>query len=85
MRITIPSPLLSYTNRREVVAAGTTLAAVMVDLDRQFPGMRFRMVDEQDRLRPHMRVFIGQEELRDLAAPLDSAATLHIIQALSGG
>ena len=85
MHVTIPSPLLSYTNRREVVAAGSTLAAVMVDLDRQYPGLRFRMIDEQDRLRPHMRVFIGQEELRDLSTPLDSAATLHIIQALSGG
>ena len=85
MHVTIPSPLLSYTNRREVVAAGSTLAAVMRDLDRQFPGLRFRMIDEQDRLRPHMRVFIGQGELRDLATPLDSAATLHIIQALSGG
>lgn len=85
VRITIPSPLLSYTNRRDVAAAGTTLSAILLDLDRQFPGLRFRMIDEQDQLRPHMRVFVGQEELRDLATLLDSAATLHIIQALSGG
>ena len=79
------SPLLSYTGRRDVEATGTTLAAVMLDLNRQFPGLRFRMIDEQDQLRPHMRVFIGQEELRDIATPLDTAATLHIVQALSGG
>lgn len=85
MRITIPSPLLSYTGRREVAADGATLHQVLGDLDRQFPGIRFRMVDEQDQLRPHMRVFVGQQELRDLAAPLDSATTLHVIQALSGG
>ncbi|HEV7632980.1 MAG TPA: hypothetical protein VGO41_08295 [Steroidobacteraceae bacterium] len=85
MRVTIPSPLLSYTGRREVAADGTTLEQVLSDLDRQFPGIRFRMVDEQDHLRPHMRVFTGQQELRDLAAPLDSATTLHVIQALSGG
>jgi molybdopterin converting factor small subunit len=85
MRVTIPSPLLSYTGRREVAADGTTLEQVLSDLDRQFPGIRFRMVDEQDQLRPHMRVFKGQQELRDLAAPLDSATTLHVIQALSGG
>lgn len=85
MRVTIPSPLLSYTGRREVSAGGATLAQVLGDLDRQFPGLRFRMVDEQDQLRPHMRVFVGQQELRDLAAPLDSATTLHVIQALSGG
>ena len=85
MQVTIPSPLLSYTARREVQAAGATVDAVLRDLDRQFPGLRFRMVDEQDRLRTHMRLFIGQQELHDLATPLDGAATLHIIQALSGG
>lgn len=85
MHVTIPSPLLSYTGRRDVDAAGTTLAAVLADLDRQFPGLRFRMLDEQDRIRPHMRVFLGSDELRQLDAPLDPAATLHIVQALSGG
>lgn len=85
LRVTIPSPLFSYTNRREVVAEGATLAAIMLDLERQFPGLRFRVIDEQDQLRPHMRVFVGSNELRNLESPLDPAATLHIVQALSGG
>jgi sulfur-carrier protein len=85
MRVTIASPLLHYTGQREVQASGATLAAVLADLDRQFPGIRFRMIDEQDRLREHMRVFLGSDELRELDAPLDPAATLHIVQALSGG
>ena len=85
MRVTIPSPLLSYTSRREVEAAGETLDAVLRDLDRQFPGIRFRMVDEQDSLRPHMRVFLDGDEVRDMGVALDAARTLHIVQALSGG
>lgn len=85
MRVTIPSPLLSYTGQREVEAAGRTVDELLRDLDRQFPGIRFRMVDEQDRLRPHMRVFVDANESRDLAAPLPEGATLHIVQALSGG
>jgi sulfur-carrier protein len=85
LRVTIPSPLFSYTNRREVVADGATLAAVLMDLERQFPGLRFRMVDEQDQLRPHMRAFIGSRELRDMGTTLDPSMTLHIVQALSGG
>lgn len=85
MRVTIPSPLFSYTNRREVIADGATLAAVLFDLERQFPGLRFRMIDEQDHLRPHMRVFVGSDEVRELSTPLDPGATLHIVQALSGG
>jgi sulfur-carrier protein len=85
MRVTIASPLLSYTNRREVSATGATLDEVLRDLDRQFPGIRFRMVDEQERIRPHMRVFVDGEEVRQLSAALDGSRTLHIVQALSGG
>jgi predicted phage tail protein len=85
MRVTIPSPLLSYTGRREVEAAGSTVGELLRDLDRQFPGLRFRMIDEQDHIRPHMRVFIDAQESRDLHAPLPPDATLHIVQALSGG
>ncbi len=85
MRVTIASPLLSYTGRREVEAAGGTLAEVLRDLDRQFPGIRFRMIDEQDRIRPHMRMFVESTEVRDVDTPLEPSATLHIVQALSGG
>ena len=85
MRVTIPSPLLSYTGRRDIEVSGQTVADALWDLERQFPGIRFRMVDEQDQLRPHMRLFVGQDELHDLGTPLAPAATLHIIQALSGG
>lgn len=85
MRVTIPSPLFPYTGRREVEAQGDTVAEVLRDLDRQFPGMRFRMVDEQDQLRPHMRLFLGREEVRRLDTRLDGAQILHVVQALSGG
>jgi predicted phage tail protein len=85
VRVTIPSPLLSYTGRREVSADGATVAEVLRDLDRQFPGLRFRMVDEQDRIRQHMRVFIDAGEIRDLGNVVPAGATLHIVQALSGG
>jgi molybdopterin synthase sulfur carrier subunit len=85
VRVTIPSPLLSYTSKRDVTASGTTLADVLHDLDRQFPGLRFRMVDEQDHIRTHMRVFLDSREVRELATVLPAAATVHIVQALSGG
>jgi sulfur-carrier protein len=85
MRVTIPSPLLSYTKQREVSAAGTTLDEVTRDLDRQFPGLRFRMVDEQDQLRSHMRAFLDADEIRDMGSSLDTERTLHFVQALSGG
>ncbi len=85
MKVSIPSPLLSYTRSKEVVAHGTTLAELLGDLDRRFPGLRFRVVDEQDALRPHMRFFVNGEQVFDLAHPLQPTDDVALVQALSGG
>ena len=85
MRVRIPTPLHSYTEKREVDAQGHTVAEMLDDLDRQFPGIRFRMIDEQDGVRPHMRIFVNREQVRDLALALDPADEIQILQALSGG
>ena len=85
MKVLIPSPLRSYTTEREVEASGATLAAVLADLDRQYPDIRFRMVDEQDKMRPHIRFFVNSEQVFDLSQPLRPIDELQIVQALSGG
>ena len=85
MRVLIPSALHSYTGRPRVEAAGGSLAAVLEDLERQFPGIRFRMIDEHARIRRHIRFFIAGEAIHDLAAPLPADGELCIVQALSGG
>ena len=85
MKVLIPSPLLSYTVEREIEANGATFGELLLDLDRRFPGIRFRVLDEQDRLRPHMRFFVNGEQVLDLARPLRPTDTVQLVQALSGG
>jgi molybdopterin synthase sulfur carrier subunit len=85
VNVRIPTPLRSYTNAAHVEATGATVDEVLVDLDRQFPGIRFRVVDEQGRLRTHMKVFVGDEMTRDLSTPLDGSEEVTLMQALSGG
>jgi sulfur-carrier protein len=86
MKVSIPTPLRSYTNQQAwVEAEGTTIDEVLHDLDRQFTGLRFRVVDEQGRLRRHMKVFVGDESVRDLALAVTSTDELTLMQALSGG
>ena len=86
MRVSIPTPLRSYTGARRVVEAhGATLGEVFEDLDRHFPGIRFRMVDEQDAIRRHIRVWVNQDPTRSLAQPLAEGDEVVIFQALSGG
>jgi len=85
IEVSIASPLVSYTGTDKVQALGETLGDVLNDLDARFPGIRFRMIDEQDRIRKHIRIFINDEQVRDLAQSVRPADQVWIVQALSGG
>ena len=86
MKVVLPSPLASYTaNRREVEGDGATLAELLADLDRRYPGIRFRMVDEQGRLRPHIKIFVNRAQAASCEARLDPGDEVLVVAALSGG
>ena len=86
MRVLIPTPLRSYTaNAAAVSAHGTTLDQLVSDLDRQYPGLRFRIIDEQGSIRPHIRFFVNRLATRDLASALSENDEVMIVGALSGG
>ena len=85
MNVLIPSALQSYTGAAEVEAAGDTLAELLGDLDARYPGIRFRMIDEQEAIRRHMRIFINGDPVKDLSHPVGVGDEVCIVQALSGG
>jgi molybdopterin synthase sulfur carrier subunit len=86
MIVRIPSPLRSYTSgSAQVEAAGKTVADVLADLDHKYPGIRFRMIDEQARVREHIKIFINADQVEDLGESATASDTIHIICALSGG
>ena len=84
--VNIASPLRSYTHGASTVSAqGTTVEEVLADLERCFPGMCFRMIDEQGRIRQHIRIFVNAAHVNDLSTGVASGDTVHLICALSGG
>jgi molybdopterin synthase sulfur carrier subunit len=86
IRVFIPSQLHAYTGgQSRLEAAGATIEAVLDDLDSRFPGLKFRVVDEQARIRRHMRVYIGKEAAREVTTTVEDGAELMIFGALSGG
>lgn len=86
IQVFIPSQLQSYTGGISRLAAqGASLDGVLADLDARYPGLRFRVVDEQDRIRKHMRIFTNGDAARDLAIPLNDGDEVMIFGALSGG
>jgi molybdopterin converting factor small subunit len=85
VKVLIPSALLSYTGTPLVQAEGDILLALFADLDRRYPGLRFRVVDERQRLRPNMRIFVNGLGVRDLEHALKPQDFVAIVLALSGG
>ena len=86
MTVHIPGALRSYTKQKsEVAAEGLTLAEALATLDRRYPGLRFRIITEQDTIRQHIRIFVNEEQVRDLSVALQPDDQIHIICALSGG
>lgn len=82
----VPSQLRGYTGGlADVLAEGSTLAEVLADLDRRYPGFRFRVIDEQDRIRRHIILFVGVDRSDDLSAPIPPGLPVQIVGALSGG
>jgi molybdopterin converting factor small subunit len=87
MIVRIPGLLRSYTKGIDTVEVATTatLGDALNALDARFPGLRFRIVDEQSAIRPHIKLFVDGVLARNLSVPLASAGELMIVGALSGG
>lgn len=86
VEVRVAALLHAYTRGASLLQAdGDTLGAVLDDLDRRYPGMRFRLVDEQDRPRRHMRFFVNGRDARDVGTRLADGDRLYIVGALSGG
>ncbi|HXN15695.1 MAG TPA: MoaD/ThiS family protein [Usitatibacter sp.] len=86
MKVLLPSPLSDYTaNRREVEAEGATLADLFADLDQRYPGLRFRVIDEQDTIRPHIKIFVNRVQAASIALRLAASDEVLVVAALSGG
>ena len=93
VRVRIPSPLRSYTGRAETEVAvpvlapelPPTLGGVLAALNNAYPGIRFRIVDEQGHVRRHIKMFVGATLARDLSQPIPAGSDVMIVAALSGG
>ena len=86
MIVHVGSILHEYTQgRTRVEAEGGSLRRVLADLERRYPGLRFRVIDEQDEIRPHIKIFVGETPAADLSVKVGAKDDVHILAALSGG
>lgn len=89
VKVRIPTPLRRFTGgAEEVAAAGTTVGAVLEDLERQFAGIKERLCDEEGRVRRFVNLYLNGDDIRFLSN-LETAAKdgdeLSIVPAIAGG
>jgi len=87
--VRIPTPLRRITSgASEVVAKGKDVAELIEDLERQFPGLRERLVEESGELRRFINVYVNQEDVRFLSGgetALKDGDEVSIVPAIAGG
>ena len=89
VKVRIPTPLRKLTKEQsEVDAAGGTIREIVDDLEKQFPGFKERMCDEQGDLRRFVNVYVGEEDIRfleGLDTKIPEGEQVSIIPAVAGG
>jgi len=73
---------------RDVTLDAGTIREALDALVRAHPSLSERLRDEHGKLRPHLALFINQDDARLLGwedAPLRDGDIVHVIPALSGG
>ncbi|MBV8532598.1 MAG: MoaD/ThiS family protein [Verrucomicrobia bacterium] len=87
--VRIPTPLRKLTNNQEVVEAqGSTIREVINSLERNYPGLKERICDEQDNIRRFVNVFLNDEDIRFLnesETPVKLGDEVSIVPAIAGG
>ena len=89
VKVKIPTPLQKLTkDQEEVTASGGTVAAVIADLEKSYPGIRERLCDEKGKVRRFVNIYVNEEDIRFLkgdATPLKEGDEVSIIPAIAGG
>ena len=79
---TLPPLFPGLPRRLELDAA--TVAGLIAELDRRYPGLADRLCERPDTLRPHIHVYVDQERAT-LTTALTPDARVEVVAAISGG
>ncbi len=87
--VRVPTPLRKAVGgARDVAATGPTVGALIEDLERQFPGIKDRLCEEEGVLRKFINIYVNGEDIRyahGIDTPVKDGDELSIIPAVSGG
>jgi sulfur-carrier protein len=87
--IRIPTPLRKLTQNQELVdGQGDTIREILDNLEKNYPGLKERVCDEQGSVRRFVNIFVNDEDIRflqDTATVVKSGDEVSIVPAIAGG
>jgi len=88
-KVRIPTPLRKLTNNEELVEVNAaTIGEAIAELQRRFPGIQERLLDETGAVRRFVNVYVNEEDIRFLQnqqTPVKDGDEISIIPAIAGG
>lgn len=89
VRVRIPTPLRRFTGGAEEVSlAGDTVGRVVDDIEKQYPGIKERLCDDQGRVRRFVNIYVNGDDIRFLSSldtPVKDGDEISIVPAIAGG
>lgn len=87
--VRIPTPLRKLTEgKEEVAAAGATVGELIADLEKNYPGIKARICDDDGAVRRFVNIFANDEDIRflqNLETPVKDSDEISIVPAIAGG
>lgn len=87
--VRIPTLLRSYTqDKDQVTVAGRTVSEVLESLERSYPGITSKLLDDKGSVRRYVNIFHNDEDIRflkELETPVSDSDKISIIPAIAGG
>jgi len=89
IKVRIPTPLQKLTHDKDVIECDAKTIKDLVDtLDKEYPGLRERLCDENGAIRRFLNIYVNDEDIRFLQmdkTPLKDGDEISIIPAIAGG
>jgi MoaD family protein len=87
--VRIPTPLRKLTEgKEEVSAAGGTVGELLTDLEKNYPGIKARICDDDGKVRRFVNIFANDEDIRfldNLDTKVQESDEISIVPAIAGG
>jgi sulfur-carrier protein len=88
-QVRIPTPLRRFTGgAEEVNIDGATVSALIADLEKNHPGIKERICDEEGKVRRFVNIFVNGDDIRflnNLDTAVKEGDEVSIVPAIAGG